>query len=118
MPRLDLTEGANGGPGALQAMIDLLPASFYADLSADARKPNPVTGGPPAPPTPQGPRGSGWVEPRPLESPPGVALADKVVDAQDKIDAVERIERFAKAATIEAAAKKQTSGPTDDDAGR
>jgi hypothetical protein len=34
---------------------------------------------------------SGWVEPLPLRPPPGVALADKIVDAQDKKDRLERI---------------------------
>jgi hypothetical protein len=32
---------------------------------------------------------SGWVDPLPLGSPPGVALADRIVDAQDQRDRVE-----------------------------
>ena len=39
------------------------------------------------------PTGTGWVEPRPLEPPPGVALADRLDDAQDEIDRAELIER-------------------------
>ena len=34
---------------------------------------------------------------RPLESPPGVALADQLMDAQDKIDRVELAQKLAKA---------------------
>lgn len=106
-PRIqfDPTEGASMPPSAMKAMVDALPASFFADLRADARKPNPVTGGPPAPPTPQGPRGSGWVEPRPLESPPGVHIADRLMDEADRLDRIELAERLAKAAVIERAAK-------------
>src|SRR6516162_3480090 len=33
---------------------------------------------------------SGWVEPLAMKSPPGVDLADRIVDAQDRIDALER----------------------------
>ena len=98
MPRRDLTEGASMPPSAMKAMVDALPSSFFSDLRADARKPNPVTGGPNPGPQPQAQRGSGWVEPRPLESPPGVALADRLVDAQDARDRAELIERELKLA--------------------
>jgi hypothetical protein len=32
---------------------------------------------------------SGWVDPLPLKSPPGVAIADRIVDGQDREDRVE-----------------------------
>ena len=53
-----------------------------------------------SPAEPQRQRGSGWVEPRPLEPPPGVALADRLVDAQDKIDRAELIQRELKLARM------------------
>ena len=37
-------------------------------------------------------------EPAPLEAPPGVALADRLMDHQDKIDRAELIERELKLA--------------------
>ena len=93
MPRRDLTEGACMPPSAMKAMVDALPSSFFSDLRADARKPNPsqassspITSTPAA--LPQR-RGTGWVEPRPLEPPPGVAIADRLMDHQDKIDRAE-----------------------------
>jgi hypothetical protein len=46
--------------------------------------PSTVTVGEPAAVKP-----SGWVDPLPLKSPPGVARADKIVDGQDRKDRVE-----------------------------
>ena len=40
-------------------------------------------------------RSSGWSNPQPLSPPPGVALADKLMDAQDEIDRRE-LERWLK----------------------
>lgn len=57
-------------------------------------------------PEPQRPRGTGWVEPGPLEPPPGIALADRIVDAQDKLDLIDRANEFAKVAEVEAAKKE------------
>lgn len=101
----DLTEGAVMPRSALQAMLDAVPESVMRDLCADARKPNPVTTGssqigstPSALSQPQ--RRGGWVEPRPLESPPGVALADKLMDHQDEIDRAKLIERELKLARM------------------
>jgi hypothetical protein len=34
----------------------------------------------------QGRRGTGWVEPKPLASPPGIAHCDRMVDVQDAVD--------------------------------
>ena len=35
-------------------------------------------------------RGSGWTEAVPLRSPPGIEVCDRLVDAQDAMDRVER----------------------------
>ena len=94
----DYTAGMSMPRSAMQAMIDAVPESVMAGIRADARKPNPVTEASSSPIStsssaaqsqPQPQRGTGWVEPRPLESPPGVALADRLMDRQDEIDKAE-----------------------------
>ena len=102
MPRIDYTEGMSMPRNAMQAMIDAVPESVMQGIRADARKPNPVTTGssqikstPSALSQPQ--RKGGWIEPRPLEPPPGVAIADRLVDAQDEIDRAELALKLAKA---------------------
>ena len=91
---------------AMQAMIDAVPESVMAGLRADARKPNPVTTGSspitstPSAQTQPAQRGTGWRDQIPLSSPPGVALADRLMDHQDKIDREELIERELKLARM------------------
>jgi hypothetical protein len=121
-PPRDYTAGMSMPKSAMQAMIDAVPASVMADIRGDARRPNPVQASS-SPLTssssahePQPQRKGGWVEPRPLESPPGLKYVDAQVDAQDAKDRAELALKLAKAAAIEQAAKKQASGPTDDDA--
>jgi hypothetical protein len=100
----DYTAGMSMGPSAMKAMIDALPASFYADLRADARKPNPVTQASSSPlsttpstqPQPTQ-RGTGWREEAPLGPPPGIKYVDELVDQQDKIDRAELAMLLAKA---------------------
>jgi hypothetical protein len=94
-PRFDPTEGMSMPASAMKAMIDAVPESVMRGLRADALKRNPVTGG--AAPAPQAQqRGSGWIEERPLEPPPGIALADRLMDHQDKIDRAELALKLAK----------------------
>ena len=97
-PRIqfDPTEGASMPRSAMKQMVDALPSSFFSDLRADSRKPNAVTGGPNPGPQPQVKRGSGWVEPRPLESPPGLKYVDAQLDAQDAKDRAELALKIAK----------------------
>ena len=110
----DYTAGMSMPRSAMQAMIDAVPESVMRELRSDARKPNPVTQASsslltttPSAQSQPTQRGTGWRESAPITSPPGVALADRLVDQQDKIDRVELAERLAKAAAIEAAAKKK-----------
>ena len=98
----------------LREMLAAVPESVMRELRSDARKPNPVTQASsslltttPSAQSQPTQRGTGWRESAPITSPPGVAIADKLMDAQDKIDRVELAERLAKAAAIEAAAKKK-----------
>jgi len=81
----------------MKAMIDALPSSFMSDLRSDAMKPNPVTQGPNPQPQPQAQRRGGWVQPRPIEPPPGIGLCDRLMDAQDEIDKAELALKLAKA---------------------
>ena len=98
----DYTAGMSMPANALAAMVDCS-KSFMADLRADARKPNPIQASQspitstPSTQSPQPQRQGGWVEPRPLEPPPGVAIADQLTDAQDEIDRVELAQKLAKA---------------------
>jgi hypothetical protein len=101
MPRRDPTEGMSMDRATMQAMIDAVPASVMQGIRADARKPNPVTQASSSTvrgtPSAQSQRQrQGWVEPRPLESPPGVAIADRLMDAQDEIDRAELALKLAK----------------------
>ena len=100
--RRDPTEGMSMPKSAMLEMINAIPESVMQGIRADARKPNPVTTGssqikstPSALSQPQ--RKGGWIEPRPLEPPPGVAIADRLVDAQDEIDRGELALKLAKA---------------------
>jgi hypothetical protein len=101
--RPDYTAGMTMGRSAMQAMIDAVPESVMADLRADARKPNPiqasqspVSTSSAAQSEPQK-RGTGWIEPRPLESPPGLKYVDAQIDAQDAKDKAELALKIAKA---------------------
>jgi hypothetical protein len=64
----DYTEGFSMPPSAMRAMVEALPGAVVRELAVDARKPNPVTGGPNPPPTKQRATPN-WVDERPLESP-------------------------------------------------
>jgi hypothetical protein len=86
---------------AIAAMVAAVPASVMRGLVNDAFKPNPVTGSPNPPSTSQVQRTSGWVEPRPIEPPPGIDHVDRPVDAQDKIDRAERAYAIWKAEALE-----------------
>lgn len=76
----DYTQGFSMPKSAMQAMIDAVPNSLMSELRADARKPSPITGGPNPQPTSQVQRGSGWLDQRPLEPPPGVDLIDRIAE--------------------------------------
>ena len=99
----DPTAGMSMPANALRAMIDGVPESVMQGIRGDARRPNPVTEASSSPLTTtpsalsQPQRGSGWVEPRPLESPPGLKYVDAQIDAQDAKDRAELELRIAQA---------------------
>ena len=102
MPRFDPTEGMKMPRSAMLEMLKVSPEDLMRELRADARRPNPVTEASSSPlptkPSAQQPqrRGSGWIEPRPLESPPGLKYVDAQIDAQDAKDRAELALKFAK----------------------
>src|SRR6516165_12553003 len=65
-----------------------VPTDLVRDLVSDFRRgvpgPSSIAGAPTVQHKKQG--GSGWSEPLPLSNPPGVDLADKLMDQQDQID--------------------------------
>lgn len=88
-----------------------VPDSLMRDVVRDnVNRPNPVTSGPSGmiPQKDRGPpvRGTGWIEPRPLEPPPGIALMDQMMDQQDRIDRADRIIDLAKDVAMKEATKK------------
>jgi hypothetical protein len=95
----DYTEGFSMPPSAMRAMVEALPGAVVRELAVDARKPNPVTGGPNPPPTKQRATPN-WVDERPLESPPGQKHIDALVSHQDRIDKAERAYALAKAIAL------------------
>jgi hypothetical protein len=96
---IDYTAGMSMPANAIAAMVAAVPSSLMSDLRADALKPNPVTHGRPQS-EPSRERGTGWVNPQPIQSPPGVALADRLMDEQDKLDRAERARAFARASAL------------------
>jgi hypothetical protein len=91
-PKIDWTEGMKLPPSAAKAMAAVVPdppagGGFNAHAHAQT-KPG-VPGGVGPPPTSTGgvvERGSGWVEPQPLTSPPGLKYVDQQLDVADAID--------------------------------
>ena len=92
----DYTAGMSMPASAILEMMKAVPESLMRGLRADAQKPNPVTGGPPQPQQPVK-RGTGWVDERKLEPPPGIEHCDRMIDEQDRIDRAELAFKFAKA---------------------
>jgi hypothetical protein len=98
--RYDPTEGMSMPRSAMQAMIDAVPFSLMSDIRADARKPNPVTASP-APQATTQKRGTGWIEERKLEPPPGIAILDRIMDVRDANDKTDLAMRLAMSAVKE-----------------
>jgi hypothetical protein len=97
---IDYTAGATMDNETKRELAKAFPADLVRDLRADALRPNPVTGTSQAQLTKGGndrvqiQRGSGWVDAKPLTSPPGLNYVDQQLDAQDRIDAAERRKLF------------------------
>jgi hypothetical protein len=93
----DYTQGMSMARSTMLEMMKVTPEGLMKELRADALKPNPVTGSAPQPQSQPVRRGSGWAKPIPVEPPPGVAILDKIMDEQDRLDRAELVLKFAKA---------------------
>jgi hypothetical protein len=80
-----------------------VPTDVVRDLVSDFRRgvsqPSSIVG---APTVQRKQKGTGWSEPLPLSNPPGVDLADRLMDQQDQIDRIRR-ERMLKGLPPDAA---------------
>jgi hypothetical protein len=98
---IDRQNAARRNPG-LAAMVEAMPDRLMRDIVNDQRRgvaaPSSLASKPDAPPVEPRPKGSGWQDAAPLAPPPGIALLDRMMDAQDQRD---------KAALIDAAIRKQ-----------
>jgi hypothetical protein len=107
--RYDPTAGMCMPPSALRAMVAAEPRNFMRDVVRDNRAPSTPTGA--IPRSQQASSGGGpvnvpgsgtnWGHSTPLGPPPGVAQADRLMDAQDAKDRAELIEREAKFKAME-----------------
>jgi hypothetical protein len=79
-------------PEALRDLARAVPDRMVSDILRDNRA-SPVEAAEPSKPVKMG---SGWQEPTPLSAPPGIELADRLVDAQDARDKVEMVRRLVK----------------------
>jgi hypothetical protein len=109
--RYDPTEGMRMPPSALRAMVDAVPDRMLRDIVRDNRgaptgpttmNPSSQRGGPVNVPG----SGTGWAREIPLGPPPGVAQADRLMDAQDAKDRAALIEREAQFKAMEKIAEQ------------
>ena len=105
-PKWDPTEGMSMPPSALREMVRVVPER--RDVANDAPRassqPSPPSSTPPWRPQEPTPRGTGWADFVPITQPPGVAICDAMLDAQDRRDRAELIaaERARRQAIIDA----------------
>jgi len=102
----DPTAGMCMPPSALAAMVAAVPSNFMRDVVRDNRAARTPATIPSSQPTGGGQAnvpgsGTGWGHSTPLGPPPGVAQADRLMDAQDACDRAELIEREAKLRAME-----------------
>jgi hypothetical protein len=72
---------------AIRAMTDVVDDKLAREIGSDLRSGVGEPGGFLGPEkTVAKERGSGWQAPSPLESPPGVAICDQMMDVQDALD--------------------------------
>jgi hypothetical protein len=97
--RYDPTANFSLPPSVVREMAAAVPANFMRDIVRDNRAPMTPATIPASQQASQRPGagdGTGWSRSIPLSPPPGVAQADRLMDAQDARDRAELIEREAK----------------------
>jgi hypothetical protein len=82
----DPTAGMSMSPSTMRDFAAAVPDNLVRDIVGDSRRDanSPARALTPAALPVE--RGDGWAKPLPLRLPEGVALADRIVSAQDKID--------------------------------
>ena len=112
--RYDPTAGMCMPPSALAAMVNAEPKGFMAGVVRDNRgAPTGPTGAIPRSTGGGGPAnvpgsGTGWAHETPIGPPPGVAQADRLMDAQDARDRAELIKRDAQLRATEKLAERKS----------
>ena len=94
----DPTANASMPPSALRMMVDAVPGAMVRQIVGGNRAPKdlaPLAGGG-VRPTVASENRTGWRNPAPLTNPPGVALADKLMDVAHARDRAGLIEREAR----------------------
>jgi hypothetical protein len=110
--RFDPTASMSMPRSAMEAMVNAVPDHVMRDIVAKGTIPGPcgagasgqvakVSSSPGLPGTT-----NGWREAAPIGPPPGVALADRLMDEADRRDRIELAERLAKTQRVEAAMRK------------
>ena len=84
----------------VETVDDATVRSLVSDFRGGPSQPSSIAGAPAVQHKKQG--GSGWNDPLPLSNPPGVNLADRLMDQQDQIDRIRR-ERMLKGLPPDAA---------------
>ena len=72
----------------METVDDATVRSLVSDFRGGPSQPSSIAGAPAVQHKKQG--GSGWNDPLPLSNPPGVNLADRLMDQQDQIDRIRR----------------------------
>ena len=72
----------------VETVDDATIRSIVSDFRTGPSQPSSIAGAPAVQHKKQG--GSGWNDPLPLSNPPGVNLADRLMDQQDQIDRIRR----------------------------
>jgi hypothetical protein len=111
MPRFDPTSGASMPRSAMEAMLGAVPDRLMSELRGDARRPNPISASTSlstqlqSQAQPQR-RGTGWADPVPLSSPPGVAILDGIMDVEAAKDKAELALKLAQAGLLKPKSEK------------
>jgi hypothetical protein len=108
---IDWTARMTMPPSALAAMVQAEPRGFMQGVVQDNRGSRGPTSAIPDSGQPASPRsvgdGTGWSASIPLSPPPGVAQADRLMDAQDQRDRAELVEREARLQAMEKLAERK-----------
>jgi hypothetical protein len=95
MPRWDPTARMRMPASAIQAMVEAVPDALVRNIARDFHRgvtaPSSMIPGRGQEPVV---RGSGWVDPAPLASPPGIKLIDQMAAVEDRQWRAERARQF------------------------